>query len=505
MEKSKRQSSRLKKSTVSSLSEKSAERVFPSKNVKNSSNFKRPIKPHQYGEIITVDETNLAGILSQPIQIKKRQIQTGTEEILGDVIVLEDVQADIPAPNLILPKKKTKKPRSPSPEVLSETESLPIHRKTKRNQIYQIVSSDEESSDIHSYKNIWEEALKDKSSSTREEYEVPEKRPYSVIPFPRAQPIHYLNKFVANKNLLSEPSFRPVSNRGPMTFSSFPENKYFNGTNACSKVAGNILGDIISKKKDFDGIFCMQIPNSLRVFNQQNVEEVEDKDIYLEKQNTSHFINDAEIQFQPKQRDFHKPVALAGFSNSQPFGKLLLLKSGKIVLQVGTRRFDVVSTSPYHDHQMAAIVDFTGASQNKQQTSSFLQPNKKMALHSLGRIQHVFSAFYNYSKILETLPPVTSSSKIQTCVEEVDLTADDQSHVKIKEEEMNVTDAVLKRKAAASKRVTKKTTSLLSQKSQVKNDTYQQKKKKRVQQQPPSKTKTTKATNLRRRKPKPSN
>uniref|UniRef100_A0A914YNG4 Uncharacterized protein n=1 Tax=Panagrolaimus superbus TaxID=310955 RepID=A0A914YNG4_9BILA len=496
MEKSKRQSSRLKKSILSSLPDKSAERISSSKNVKKSSKFKRSIKPHQYGEIITVDETNLAGVLSQPIQTKRRQIQTGTEEILGDVVVLEDVQTDISAPDLIQPKKKkAKKPRSPSPETYSETDSLPKNQKSKRNPIYQVLSSDEDSNDIHSYKNIWEEALEDKATSTREEYEVPEKRPYSVIPFPRAQPMHYLNKFVANKTLLGEPSFRRVSNRGPMMFSSFPTNKHFRGTIACSKVAGNILGEIIEQKKDFDGIFCMQIPNSLRVFNHQNVKEVEDKDIHLERQNTSHFINDAEIHFQEKQRESYKPLALTGFSNSQPFGKLLLLKSGKIILQVGARRdLSWIPLSRFIK-KTAAIVDFTGASQNKQ-TSSSLQPINKMTLHSLGRIQHVFSAFYNYSNILETLPPVMSS-KIQPCVEEVDLTGD-QSHVKIKEE-MNANDAVmLKRKAVVKK--TTKTASFLFQKSQVKNDTIQQKKKKRVQQ--PSKTK---ATNLRRRKPKPSN
>jgi hypothetical protein len=500
MEKSKRQSSRIKKTAaISSLPGKSADRIFPSKKLKNAINFRKPIKPHQYGEIITVDETNLSGIISQPIETKKRRIQTGTDEILGEVIELEDLEKDIaPISEPIQLKKKSRKPqRSPSFEVLSDDEVLPLNRKIKRIAADNIVvSSDEETSDIHGYKNIWEDAIKEKRSNTREEFNSPEKKPHSVLPIPRSQPMHFLNKFIANKSLLlNEPSFRSVGNRGPMMFSSFPMNKHFNGTKACSKVAGNILSDIIQKKKDFDGLFCMQIPNSLRVFNHENVGEVEDKDISLEKQNSSNFINDAEIHFQQKQRNFHKPLALAGFSNSQPFGKLLLLKSGKIVLQVGGRRFDVVSTSPYHDHQTAVIVDFTGSTTSQQNmpssSSSSLQPNK-MALHSLGRIQHVFSAFYNYSKILETLPPLKSSTK---CIEEVDLTVD-QIDEKLENDNDTTAkandDHMFKRKKGTTKK------SFLSRKSQISKIDIIQKKKKRVE---PSKTK---ATNSRRRKPKPS-
>jgi hypothetical protein len=121
MEKSKRQSSRIKKTAAfSSLPGKSAERIFPSKKLKSTIKFRKPIKPHQYGEIITVHETNLSGIISQPIETKKRRIQTGTEEILGEVVELEDIEKDVaPISEPIQLKKKTRKPqRSPSLELI---------------------------------------------------------------------------------------------------------------------------------------------------------------------------------------------------------------------------------------------------------------------------------------------------------------------------------------------------------------------------------------------------
>lgn len=104
---------------------------------------------------------------------------------------------------------------------------------------------------------------------------------------------------------------------------------------------------------------------------------------------------------------------LTQFSSNQPFGKLQLLKSGRVVLRVGNRVFDVCTSTQNHDTHVGAIFECESAEEKSRAPSSSNvhradASNHQDNLFLLGKIEHFFTAYYDYQKILKELDSVKS-------------------------------------------------------------------------------------------------
>ena len=92
-------------------------------------------------------------------------------------------------------------------------------------------------------------------------------------------------------------------------------------------------------------------------------------------------------------------------------------------------------------------------------------------LHSLGKVEYFFNAFYNYSEILDNLPPNTSSAS-KPIVEEVDLT---DNHPNAETKEKNDNECGKINEKSKRKTATKITTSSLNRKSRAKHEILKKK------------------------------
>ena len=96
---------------------------------------------------------------------------------------------------------------------------------------------------------------------------------------------------------------------------------------------------------------------------------------------------------------------LTQFSTDKPFGKLQLLKSGRVVLRIGDRTLDVCMSTRSHDAHVGAIFEYetedkARPSASTTNSSRAAQSNEdKMFL--LGKVDHFFTAYYDYLKILK--------------------------------------------------------------------------------------------------------
>uniref|UniRef100_A0A7E4W645 DNA-directed RNA polymerase III subunit RPC4 n=1 Tax=Panagrellus redivivus TaxID=6233 RepID=A0A7E4W645_PANRE len=401
------------------------------------------VKTPRVGDVITIDEVELTGLVAQPAPSKpKYRRQTGTEEILEDFIVPDDVEVEDDSPRKSKPKPKAK-PKTSKKAIIDEEDDDLIQSSSMIEKMVKHSigpSKDQEPAETNGFTSIWETALKAPASSTRDRMVLPLALPTSVLPVPRAQPMHFLNKFTGMKLPLTLPHLRTVSTPKPMLFSNHEVNQHFKGTTACSKIAGNVLRDVIIKKESKE-IFCMQIPNSLKTFTNQNCHEMYQSDIEVSKQNVMQ-PPDPEVNAsifaknQPKVRQLPTTLALSGFSTDKPFGKLQLLKSGKVVLRIGSRVLDVTSTNVDEKNMIATLIDVstmpkvkTTVSQGGDVSAPHVNNDRlEEASRSsgnqitvLGPATHTLVASYSYDRILETMPPV-KTEPVSNPVE-VDLTS----------------------------------------------------------------------------------
>uniref|UniRef100_A0A914PME1 Uncharacterized protein n=1 Tax=Panagrolaimus davidi TaxID=227884 RepID=A0A914PME1_9BILA len=95
---------------------------------------------------------------------------------------------------------------------------------------------------------------------------------------------------------------------------------------------------------------------------------------------------------------------LTQFSEDEPFGKLQLLKSGRVVLRVGNRVFDVCTSTQNHDTHVGAIFEHetieekSRASTNTNENRAAAAPsnNHQDNLFLIGKIEYFFTASESY-------------------------------------------------------------------------------------------------------------
>lgn len=199
----------------------------------------------------------------------------------------------------------------------------------------------------------------------------------------------------------------------------------------------------------------MQLPNSLRVITNNNMDKLVDEDIRLKEQNLnvensvirlniylnySCYFQDLTgplfVENYSQRNEPPKAFALQNFKHNEPFGKLQVLKSGRVVLKVGNRQLDVITTSPSQEYDIGAVFDHQGIMQTNPQQAKPPLSQRTSTLNILGQINQYFSAFYDYNNILDELSPdVTGFQKqiVQQEPIEVDLTADQPENPPLKE------------------------------------------------------------------------
>ncbi|KAE9555649.1 hypothetical protein FO519_001120 [Halicephalobus sp. NKZ332] len=365
---------------------------------KNSNRRQQHPKGPHIGQVIDLAEIGEVGLIPQPVEQKRRQPRkapTGTEEILGTLDINDDVGSQL----------KTKTARGKKGKV-AELEPFVNSMITKSNL---------------------------QSTSIKVQ-------PAKIYPVPLAQPAHWLNKYATKKLPLEEPRFRNVNDIGKMIFHENSLQKRFDGTKACSKVAGNFFKQIFRQKNGYDGLFIMQLPSSLRVMNNDNVDKLVDEDIRLKEQNLNVENPDLTgplfVENYSQRNEPPKASALQNFKHDQPFGKIQVFKSGRVVLKIGNRQLDIITTSPSQEHDMGAIFDHQGIMRtNPQQVKPPL--NQRIpTLNILGKIDQYFSAFYDYNSILEELSPDINGFDKKVARQEpveVDLTVDQPENLPSRE------------------------------------------------------------------------
>uniref|UniRef100_A0A914YS64 Uncharacterized protein n=1 Tax=Panagrolaimus superbus TaxID=310955 RepID=A0A914YS64_9BILA len=391
-------------------------------------NFNNQDQGHRVGDRIVLSSVDAGFAPPSPpakSSYRSRPIQTGTEEILGNIVEHEN---DLPHSH---PKKQFTKQKE-FKEIVADTaaatlsdddidmsellETSPdglITQLRGRPTIKKLDSKPE----ANGYKDIWDRGQYNKVTRVIGDYPKAKDRCYIVRPIPRAQPVHYMNKFARQKLSLAEPHFRKIKPQPPMTFTSQAVYQQFRGTEACSKVAGHVLADILENPHFFRKLFSIQIPNSLKAFSIDNDSA---DDIMIAKQNVMK--NNAEneaaaaavtMKSQPLKMKKPRYHCLTQFSSDQPFGKLQLLKSGRVVLRVGNRIFDVCTSTQNHDTHVGAIFEHD-STEEKSRTSAPLNGNQAANNHHqdnlflLGKIEHFFTAYYDYQKILKELDSANS-------------------------------------------------------------------------------------------------
>uniref|UniRef100_A0AC34Q9D2 Uncharacterized protein n=1 Tax=Panagrolaimus sp. JU765 TaxID=591449 RepID=A0AC34Q9D2_9BILA len=405
----------------------------PSKSAERPDNVKKNVKKNQrirlprIGDIVDVRNIEDVGIVPQSLpQRQHRRQMTGTEEILEEFIVLDDEAG--PSSK----STKAKSPRKTRKNDKSSTNST-LSRSSKSLPRFGYEKDDESSS----YAEVWEKALKNPDISTTEEYEKPEKIAVSAIPFPPTQAVRFVNKFSKRQLSLKELAPETSAKNEHLLFSNEAKKRQSDGIHDCSKIAGKILKQMFDNPDEFDSMFTIQLPNSLRVFDHKTLTNDDNKDLkvdeigknkYEQDFNTPLFVNN-----NSRQRQIPQTLALANFNHEIPFGKLQLLKSGRIVLKIANRQFDLVSYGNKKEYNLAAIFDFEGLMETNPKKQKPPQNQRQPTLKILGQIDHCFSAFYDYSKILENVPQNIPKPKQMEILPgkpiEVDLTKDPEKKV----------------------------------------------------------------------------
>lgn len=165
---------------------------------------------------------------------------TGTEEILGTFIINEDAE----------PQSKTKTAKGKKGKVV-EVEPFVNSMITKSSLQPTPIEVQSTQNKKTKFRAIWEDALEESSSSSPIIYENPKNVIVPVYPVPLTQPAHWLNKYATKKLPLEEPRFREVKNIEQMIFHENSLKKRFDGTRACSKIAGNFFKQVLKQS-----LFC---------------------------------------------------------------------------------------------------------------------------------------------------------------------------------------------------------------------------------------------------------
>ncbi|KAE9553967.1 hypothetical protein FO519_002831 [Halicephalobus sp. NKZ332] len=352
-------------------------------NRRTNTNRRQNVRGPQVGQIVNLSDVGEGGLM--PVEQKRfqpKRTTTGTEEILGTIDI--DYEAE---------SKSWASRGKDEKEVKLEPLVNSMITKSNLKSTSAVVP---DSIRKRGFRAIWEDALKKDtgSTSTTSIYDRPKNIYVPAYPLPLAQPARCLNRFSTKKLPLEEPRFRQVNNKGNMIFHEEFFKRRFDGTRACSKVATGVFDKIFNQKKN--GLFIMQLPNSLRTITNENKNNLVDEDVKLKEQ------NELDENGVPKGEQL-KVLVLQNFQHDQPFGKIQILKSGRIVLKIGNRRLDIVTTSPIQEHDVGAIVDHQETMQGNFQQGRFSVNQKPSSMHVLGKVNQYFSAFYDYSKVLDEL------------------------------------------------------------------------------------------------------
>lgn len=163
----------------------------------------------------------------------------GTEEILGTLDINDDVE----------PQIKTKPTKGKKSKVI-EVEPFVNSMITKSSLQSTSIETRPTQNKKTKFRAIWEEALEESSSSSSPIiYENPKNVIVPVYPVPLTQPAHWLNKYATKKLPLEEPRFREVNSIGKMIFHENSLRKRFDGTKACSKIAGNFFKQVLKQSQ----------------------------------------------------------------------------------------------------------------------------------------------------------------------------------------------------------------------------------------------------------------
>uniref|UniRef100_A0AC35FFL9 Uncharacterized protein n=1 Tax=Panagrolaimus sp. PS1159 TaxID=55785 RepID=A0AC35FFL9_9BILA len=384
-------------------------------------NFNNQDQGHRVGDRIVLSSVDAGFAPPEPPaknSYRSKLIQTGTEEILGTIIEPEN---DLPLSNKnnLLLKQKDVKETIAEPSIIVSDDDIDMNElpeTTPDGLITQlrerpIVKASDKKPEFNGYKDIWERGQYNRVTRVIGDFPKAKDRCFVVRPIPRAQPVHYLNKFARQKLPLAEPHFKKIKPQPPMTFTSQAVYQQFRGTEACSKVAGHVLSNIFENPQSCNKLFSIQIPNSIKTLS--NANDGNSDDIKIAEQNV--LKNDAESELTTTTKSqllkMKKPRyhILTQFSEDEPFGKLQLLKSGRVVLRVGNRVFDVCTSTQNHDTHVGAIFEHetieekSRASTNTNENRAAASNNHQDNLFLLGKIENFFTAYYDYQKILNEL------------------------------------------------------------------------------------------------------
>lgn len=174
-----------------------------------------------------------------------------------------------------------------------------------------------------------------------------------------------------------------------MTFAQNTESEDPQGMVFCSRAAGEVWKRIFEMPHLFRSVICLQLPNSLKALTNKG----EFKDIRVGDQNVVQG-DDVEVGGQRKQKPRYH--CMKNFNANEPFGKIQMLKSGRVILRIGDRKFDVCTTSKSFDPDVGIIMEFTDNEPRSARNGSGEYDEK---IHSLGMIKHHFSAYYNYEEV----------------------------------------------------------------------------------------------------------
>uniref|UniRef100_A0AC34GAP8 Uncharacterized protein n=1 Tax=Panagrolaimus sp. ES5 TaxID=591445 RepID=A0AC34GAP8_9BILA len=282
-------------------------------------NFNNQDQGHRVGDRIVLSSVDAGFAPPSPpakSSYRSRPVQTGTEEILGNIVEYEnDLPNSHPKKSLFTKQKEAKKivaetatadlsddddidmselPETSPDGLITQLRERPTIKKSdkkpeingykdiwERGQYNRVTRSDKKP-EINGYKDIWERGQYNRVTRVIGDFPKAKDRCFVARPIPRAQPVHYMNKFARQKLPLAEPQFRKIKAQPPMTFTSQAVYQQFRGTEACSKVAGHVLADIIKNPHFFRKLFSIQIPNSLKVFSSDGDST---DDIMIAKQN----------------------------------------------------------------------------------------------------------------------------------------------------------------------------------------------------------------------------
>uniref|UniRef100_A0AC34Q7B9 Uncharacterized protein n=1 Tax=Panagrolaimus sp. JU765 TaxID=591449 RepID=A0AC34Q7B9_9BILA len=334
------------------------------------------------GERVTLSSADVGYAPPAPVTGgRSKNLQLGTEEIIG--YISEEEQR-----KTVKTKREIKKERPASPTDVQG----PIARMKKR-QIY------EGSTQGGGYEALWNEALKITHIRTVPDIPPLKDKVIPANPIPRTLAVEFLNKFSRRTQDVNEPEHISVKSTEFLTFTNESFKSRYDTTLVASKLAGDVWRNIFEMPHLFDALICFQLPNSLKVLTAKNVDDTLE-DLLVAKQNVQKEENDIGPHSEKKSKTRYH--CLQNFHHTQPFGKIQLLKSGRVVLRIGDRVLDLCLASNRYEANIGAIFEsegFDGKPKASRRDSMFDGYQNK--IYSLGMIEHYFTTFYDYEKIFE--------------------------------------------------------------------------------------------------------